>query len=84
MALKKDDELSAEQFRRKKYLKINGFSAWAISAEDLILSKLQWIQKTGSEFQKRDISELMELENLDSDYIREWCQKLNLNTFNLL
>jgi hypothetical protein len=82
--IKKNDELSDEQFRRKKYIKINGFKAWAITPEDLILAKLQWIQQTGTPFQMRDINELLEIGNLDKNYIMEWCKKLNLNTFNLI
>ena len=81
---KKRNEISIEQFRRQKYLKINGFHAWAITAEDLIISKLQWIQESKSAFQMKDIEELLAREDLDKKYIKEWILKLKLNTFNLL
>lgn len=80
---KKQDEYSNEQFHRKKYLKIDGFHAWALTAEDLIISKLQWSQQSKSALQMSDLKELLEKENLDKEYLMFWTKKLNLNTFNL-
>lgn len=80
---KKRDEISEMQFQRKKYLKIDGFHAWAISAEDLIISKLQWIQESKLPMQMKDIEELLTRKDLDTEYIRTWIVKLKLNTFKL-
>jgi hypothetical protein len=55
-----------------------------ISPEDLLLSKLQWIQEQRSAQQANDIVQLSGLEQLDWPYIRDWIKKLKLNTFDLL
>ena len=69
---KKRDEYSDEQFRRKKYLKIDGFHAWALTAEDLIISKLQWIQQSKSVFQMKDLEEILTRKDIDMDYLMLW------------
>lgn len=80
---KKQDEYSDEQFNRKKYLKIDGFHAWALSAEDLVISKLKWSQDSRSPIQLRDIEELLTRKDIDIKYIKFWTKKLNLDSFNL-
>jgi hypothetical protein len=55
-----------------------------VSPEDLIISKLIWIQQLQSAVQMLDIRNLVESDNLDWEYIDLWIRELNLNTFNLL
>jgi hypothetical protein len=57
---------------------------FVVSAEDLLLSKLIWIQDYQSAVQMEDIKSILASGNLDLDYIRQWVTKLNLKTFNLL
>jgi aryl carrier-like protein len=61
-----------------------GFSAWLVTAEDLIISKLIWIQDVQSEKQMDDIKNLLESGDLDIVYIVSWIEQLNLKTFDLL
>jgi hypothetical protein len=42
------------------------------------------IQDLQSALQMEDIKNIAEIESLDWDYIKNWIDKLNLNTFNLL
>jgi hypothetical protein len=51
--------------------------------EDLILSKIQWIQQLESERQKEDIRQLLEFPALNMTYIKSWADFLKLNTYNL-
>ncbi|MEO5570339.1 MAG: DUF6036 family nucleotidyltransferase [Bacteroidia bacterium] len=84
--IKRDSEyMNCEFERRSRKRVLNKFEAWVISAEDLVISKLMWIQQLESERQKDDISNLLLTQkNMDLDYIKSWIKKLNLNTYNLL
>jgi hypothetical protein len=72
------------EFQRRKKEKINDVEVWMVSPEDLIISKLEWIQLLQSDKQMEDIRNLRSLPGIDLDYIKNWCKKLNLNTFDLL
>ena len=80
----KEEEYRIEEFNRR--VKIDFFSKniFIVSAEDLLLSKIIWIQELQSYIQMDDIKNLSEMETLDWNYINNWIKKLNLNTFNLL
>ena len=54
-----------------------------INLEDLIISKLQWIQVLESDKQKNDIVNLLDNEQLDLEYIKYWCKNLRLKTYKL-
>ena len=55
-----------------------------VSLEDLLISKIIWIQEIQSGIQMEDIKLLSRVENLDWNYINAWLKELNLKTFNLL
>lgn len=80
----KDDAFAINEFSRKKYLQINGFHAWAVTAEDLVISKLKWIQDTASEMHQKDIKSILNKGEVDKAYIKHWTSKLNLQTFDLI
>jgi hypothetical protein len=80
----KDTEFRNEEFNRRIYTKINGFNAWVVSLEDLILSKLIWIQEMNSERQQSDIKSLLESSGIDFHYLKKWIEKLRINTFGLI
>ena len=61
----------------------SGFRADIVSAEDLLLSKIIWIQDFPSNIQMDDIKNLSALDDLDWPYINEWITELKLNTFDL-
>jgi hypothetical protein len=81
--IQKNTDFHINEFNRRVRSKAFGFDVWVVSAEDLIISKLKWIQDIESDTQKRDISNLLNKENLDKEYIMGWCKKLNLKTYNL-
>jgi hypothetical protein len=57
---------------------------WVVSPEDLVISKLAWIQELQSEMQSLDIRMLLMLPEIDRDYIDLWCKNLNLKTYGLI
>lgn len=80
----KDDGYRQTEFNRRVEVDFEGMPIWMATAEDLLLSKLIWIQDFQSNLQKEDIKNLAAVESLDRDYVFQWINKMNLNTFGLL
>lgn len=79
----KDDAFQQLQFSRRQKVEILDTQAWVISGEDLILSKLIWMQESESGRQMQDITAVAKNPHLDWNYIHEWVKKMKLRTFNL-
>ena len=71
-------------FSRRVRVKEFGTEVYLITVEDLIIAKLIWIQQLQSEKQMEDIKSLLLANNIDLSYVNNWCDKLQLNTFDLL
>jgi hypothetical protein len=82
--VKKNTAYRKEEFKRRRESEIFGFKIWLVSAEDLILSKLIWIQELQSEKQIEDIKNLLESTSLDNGYIKHWIKELEIETFSLI
>ncbi|MCF0039924.1 hypothetical protein [Dyadobacter fanqingshengii] len=80
----KNDTFRKHEFERKTKLDYFGKSIYVVTPEDLLISKLIWIQDLQSGIQSEDIRNLSELKSLDWAYIKRWIYTLNLKTFNLL
>ncbi len=80
--LLKDTEYRKHEFLRKQKVVIADFEVWIVAPEDLVISKLEWVQQLQSDKQFLDIDNLLALPEIDKEYIKNWCKKLNLNTFN--
>jgi hypothetical protein len=80
----KDDSYSHVEFERRKKELVNNISLYLVSLEDLLISKLLWIQEFQGNLQAEDIKTLAALPEIDWIYIRHWIDILKLNTFNLL
>ncbi|MCW3073405.1 MAG: hypothetical protein JWP69_474 [Flaviaesturariibacter sp.] len=78
------NEFRKEEFSRKRKVDYFGKHVSVVTAEDLLLSKIIWIQELQSAVQQEDIKNLSALESLDWKYINEWIVTLKLNTFDLL
>jgi predicted nucleotidyltransferase len=74
---RKENEYQKIAFARHKRVDYAGFEVWIISQEDLILSKLNWAKKTGSEMQLRDVTNLLH-QDFDKDYLSVWANKLGI------
>ena len=82
--IRKNTEFHINEFERRKKTDVYGFDVWIVSIEDLIISKLLWIQQLESDTQKRDIANLLENPSADKQYVKDWCKNLNLKTYNLI
>ena len=82
--VRKNTEYRIHEFKRRIKEKIEDIEVWMVSPEDLIISKIEWIQQLQSDKQIADIKNLLSSPGIDRDYILNWCKKLNLNTFDLL
>ncbi len=68
------------EFQRKKQIDWEGSPIWIVAPEDLIISKLLWAQDTHSDYQLRDVKNLLSsTKNLDENYLHDWIEKLGLN-----
>jgi hypothetical protein len=69
-----------ESFSRRINVEIMGVKAAVQSAEDTILSKLQWGKESGSEMQYRDAMgvALQQWERLDQKYLWRWAAELDV------
>jgi len=75
------DEFEQSKFQRRQPIDVPGIgSLFFASAEDLILSKLRWGQRTESEKQWRDVLGVLKVkgETLDFQYLAEWSDRLGL------
>jgi hypothetical protein len=79
----KDEPYRRTEFSRRLNTDFYGMPVFIVSPEDLLLSKLIWIQELQSNLQKEDIVNLAAIDNLDWKYITHWIKNLQLNTFNL-
>jgi hypothetical protein len=80
----KNEPYRTTEFERRKKVNFLDLQISLVSPEDLIISKVAWIQQIQSDIQKEDIKTLLELKNIDREYINKWVAELKLNTFGLL
>jgi hypothetical protein len=77
LIVRNDDEFQRHQFARRQRHELAGSSAWVISKEDLILSKLVWAAPSESAFQLRDVRKLL-ASGADQAYLLEWSERLGI------
>jgi hypothetical protein len=82
--LLKDEPYRQTEFKRRIKADFFEIPIFIVTPEDLLISKLIWIQEMKSTIQMEDIKNLALIETLDWEYINYWLKKLNLNTFKLI
>jgi hypothetical protein len=80
----RDEEFEKIKFERRALIDFLDLKIFVICPEDLLISKLVWIQELQSALQSEDIIQLSKFSELDWEYIWLWVEKLKLNTFGLL
>jgi len=80
----KDELYRKTEFERRRPVRFLDINIYVVSPEDLLLSKIIWIQKLHSHLQIEDIKALQSIPGLDWKYINHWIEDLKLNTFNLV
>jgi hypothetical protein len=59
-----------------------GLDVWVVSAEDVILSKLEWAKNSESSQQYRDALGVatVQYDRLDRDYLYKWAKELQVES----
>lgn len=80
LILKKDRAFSREEFSRRSLVRILGLEVPMASAEDTVLSKLEWARRSGSERQIEDAVGVVRVKGtaLDLAYIERWALELGV------
>ncbi|MGF1596187.1 MAG: hypothetical protein ACFCVK_04540 [Acidimicrobiales bacterium] len=73
-----DRPFSRTEFQRRQPAEVAGVSTYIVSAEDSILSKLEWHSMSGSDNQRRDVLEMLvaNRDHLDHAYLERWATEL--------
>jgi len=82
LIIKKHRPFSTEEFERRRPVDLAlGRAVPIVSAEDVIVAKLEWARRSGdSERQIRDAAGVLELNpDLDRDYIARWTAELGVD-----
>jgi|CXWL01.1.fsa_nt_gi hypothetical protein len=78
LVVRKEREFSVVEFGRRAPRDVMGTSAMVASAEDVLLSKLEWSLKSGSSRQLDDARGIavVQGDRLDLQYLRRWAARL--------
>jgi hypothetical protein len=78
--LRKDRPWSREEFSRRTSLLVGGTEIMFLSAEDSILSKLDWVRQGGSLRQLEDAGTVLDVQGdaIDFAYLDYWAKELGL------
>lgn len=71
---------SAEEFGRRKAAMIDGLDVPVASAEDIVLSKLEWSKQSRSDRQRADVVAVVRAnrDTLDRAYLERWAPRLGV------
>lgn len=80
LIIRKDRPFSVVELGRRQPVSILGVATYVASAEDVILSKLEWSRDSGSERQQRDVAAILRLRagELDDSYLEQWAAALGV------
>jgi len=80
LIIRKQRPFSRKEFTRRHFAEIMEIKLFVVSAEDAILSKLEWCKETDSERQFRDAVGVATVQwpKLDKDYLHQWSQELGV------
>jgi hypothetical protein len=78
--IRKDRPFSIEEFGRRQPADLLGTPGFLVSAEDLVLAKLEWAAASDSERQLRDAAAIVAIDDaLDETYISRWADVLGVS-----
>ena len=77
--IRKDRPFSVEEFGRRERVDLLGTPAFVATAEDVVLSKLEWAVETDSDRQLSDAAAILAIDDdLDLAYIDRWAAVLGV------
>ncbi len=80
MIICKARAFSQEEFRRRRLVNLQDVSLFVASAEDVIVSKLEWAKLAQSQRHTEDVAGILRMrwELLDRSYLEKWISELGL------
>jgi hypothetical protein len=80
--VRKSRPFSVEEFTRRREAEVLGTSVTIASAEDVILSKLEWAKMAGSERQITDVAGILRTQgpDIDVEYVERWVAVLGVQS----
>lgn len=80
LIVRKGRPFSAEELRRRVQVDLLGLRVWMATAEDCVISKLEWARAGSSERQVRDVRGILDAQGsaLDRAYVEHWVRELGL------
>jgi hypothetical protein len=80
LIIRKDRPFSIEELARRQPAELMGTRTFVATAEDSIISKLEWAKLSDSTRQLRDVAGIvaMRAEALDLEYVERWVKALGL------
>ena len=72
---------SEEEFRRRKPVNLQNIALFVASAEDVVVSKLEWAKLARSQRHIEDVAGILKMrwDSLDHAYLKKWITQLGLN-----
>ena len=82
LIIRKSRAFSGEEFRRRQRIELQDLALFVASAEDVIISKLEWSKLAQSRRQIEDVAGILRMrwESLDHSYLEKWLRELGLKT----
>ncbi len=80
LIIRKSRAFSQEEFRRRQRINLHNVSLFVASAEDAIISKLEWANLAQSRRQLEDVAAILRVrwDSLDHAYLEKWIAELRL------
>jgi len=80
--IRRQRPFSKEEFQRRQKVSIMGLDTWIVSAEDMILIKLEWAKNSKSDRQLEDALNvaIVQFDRLDGDYLHKWAKELQVES----
>ncbi len=71
------DPHDLERFARRRRLKVFDRDAWVLTPEDVLVTKLNWIHRTGRKKDIIDVENVISVQGdaLDWPYVEQWCDR---------
>jgi hypothetical protein len=78
--IRKSRAFSQEEFGRRRLVDLEGMPLFVATAEDVIIAKLEWSQRSQSQRQIEDVAAILRVrwETLDKSYLERWIVELGL------
>lgn len=80
LIIRKSRDFSQEEFNRRQRVNVKDVPLFVASAEDVVISKLEWAKRAQSHRQIEDAAGILKLrqESLDHQYLGKWIERLGL------